>query len=463
MECPSCHSPWSSEDHIPRILPCGHTICESCCISRFIYSKILCQECNTYHKFEIDRDFSDTDDEFLFKCINTLSKNFTLLSIINSNKGNDEKIEEFEFEYCEEHNLPLHSLTVKPDSLLCDICVEEVSEMGLEIRSLEYVEVYFNGIIEKALENLRGKKRKIENVIERIEFYDADEGEKAEESVSQYFDELLEFVNRNELELEKKVEIKGAELKGINGKIQVQLGNIREELVNFQAKFEYLSYLAEDELVRNTEICDSLALASNSTNLPNIGDLKSLQFSSNKAKIAKLSNLLEGSYKILLKKCSDTWTCIKCQKTNQDGSITCFVCKHFRPISTYPRLSTHPLQASEQELHELNLRRQLEIQKISQLDKIDHKGRFFLIHTGWFNKWKEFVLSKNTEKKQAVVLPPGQISNHLLFEDEQFKVIKSNLRAVNDYRGLNEEVWKAYVEIYGGGPEIMRKKLNIYE
>jgi len=335
--------------------------------------------------------------------------------------------------------------------------------MGLEIESLGYVEEYFNGIIEKVLENLRGKKGKVEQFIERIELYGMDEDEKAEEVVNQHFGGLLEFVKRNEIELQRKVEVKVAELKGNNGKIEAQVRNIQEGLINFQAQFEYLSSLTEVELVRNTEICESLNLSSSPTSLPNIGDLKSLQFFSNKAKIAKLSNLLEGSYKILLKKCTDTWTCSKCQKSNQDGSITCCVCKHFRPITTYPRLSTHPQQASEQELHELNLRRQLEIQKISQLDKLDHKGRFFLIHTGWFNKWKEFVLSKNTEKKQAVILPPGQISNHLLFEDEHFKVIKSNLRAVNDYRGLNEEVWKAYVEIYGGGPEIMRKKLNIYE
>jgi hypothetical protein len=30
MECEKCLSPWDTEIHIPKILSCGHTICQNC-------------------------------------------------------------------------------------------------------------------------------------------------------------------------------------------------------------------------------------------------------------------------------------------------------------------------------------------------------------------------------------------------------------------------------------------------
>ena len=30
MECTICQNEWDSDKHIPRILPCGHSFCESC-------------------------------------------------------------------------------------------------------------------------------------------------------------------------------------------------------------------------------------------------------------------------------------------------------------------------------------------------------------------------------------------------------------------------------------------------
>lgn len=371
----------------------------------------------------------------------------------------EELVDEFEFDYCYEHQLPIHSFTTKPESMLCDRCVEEVQEMGLEIRALDYVEEYFDGMIRKVLRNFKEKREKIEGLVAKLSR--SDEDEDTEELVSSYFNELLVFVDKNESEIEKKVQIRSSELRLMNNKTLMQVSSAKEVLEDLKNQFRYLKSLSDGELVRKSELCDSLALTSIS--MPPVQSLKSLQFSSNKAKIAKLPSILEGSYKVLIRRIPETWSCSKCERQNQDGSIACAACKCFRPIASYPRLLTHPSMASDQELHELNLRRQLEIQKISQLDKIDPKGKYYLIHTGWFNKWKEFVLSKNSGGTQTVVLPPGPITNHLLFEDNQLKVIKSGLRAVNDYRGLNGEVWNAYVDIYGGGPMILRNRLNIYE
>ena len=38
-----------------------------------------------------------------------------------------------------------------------------------------------------------------------------------------------------------------------------------------------------------------------------------------------------------------------------------------------------------------------------------------------------------------------------------------NLFRGNDYRGVNQKIWEHWVKIYGGGPEIPRKSVDIYE
>ena len=53
MECEKCLSPWDTENHIPKILACGHTICQNCIyeISKNILSKdeklFKCPICNS--------------------------------------------------------------------------------------------------------------------------------------------------------------------------------------------------------------------------------------------------------------------------------------------------------------------------------------------------------------------------------------------------------------------------------
>lgn len=84
--------------------------------------------------------------------------------------------------------------------------------------------------------------------------------------------------------------------------------------------------------------------------------------------------------------------------------------------------------------------------------------------------------------KEIGVLPPGPINNNNLFiivksQDAQLnqsdisltspKVIKTrklrgDLTLNEDYRGVNKDVWQLLNKIYGGGPIIVRKRLDIY-
>jgi preprotein translocase subunit SecA len=42
MECEKCKCPWDIETHIPRILACGHTICQNCIEE--IFNKIIFED-----------------------------------------------------------------------------------------------------------------------------------------------------------------------------------------------------------------------------------------------------------------------------------------------------------------------------------------------------------------------------------------------------------------------------------
>ena len=59
------------------------------------------------------------------------------------------------------------------------------------------------------------------------------------------------------------------------------------------------------------------------------------------------------------------------------------------------------------------------------------------------------------------MLPPGPISNDDLFDGKHR--LKKGLKKVEHYRGVNKQVWETYLQIYGGGPVIERRYLDIYQ
>lgn len=62
------------------------------------------------------------------------------------------------------------------------------------------------------------------------------------------------------------------------------------------------------------------------------------------------------------------------------------------------------------------------------------------------------------------MLPPGPISNNKLYKDNgASSELRPKLKPVAHYRGINDKVWCIYYKIYGGGPIIVRQRVNIYE
>eukprot|EP01117_Protostelium_nocturnum_P014959 TRINITY_DN5751_c0_g1_i2.p1 TRINITY_DN5751_c0_g1~~TRINITY_DN5751_c0_g1_i2.p1 ORF type:complete len:315 (+),score=104.13 TRINITY_DN5751_c0_g1_i2:634-1578(+) len=80
--------------------------------------------------------------------------------------------------------------------------------------------------------------------------------------------------------------------------------------------------------------------------------------------------------------------------------------------------------------------------------------KWYLISTKWIEKWREFV--------DGSPQLPGPISNEdLLIEGSNQP--KPGLRRIIHYKGLTPGIWKYLKETYGGGPDIKRRQLDIYE
>lgn len=58
-------------------------------------------------------------------------------------------------------------------------------------------------------------------------------------------------------------------------------------------------------------------------------------------------------------------------------------------------------------------------------------------------------------------MPPGPVDNSVLLDKEGQP--KPNLKSSRDYRGVCEEVWGYFMEHYGGGPALKRKRILIYQ
>lgn len=86
-------------------------------------------------------------------------------------------------------------------------------------------------------------------------------------------------------------------------------------------------------------------------------------------------------------------------------------------------------------------------------------GIWYLIDVNWLTEWKHFVTRGSK--------PPGPLDNSRLVDVHTLRVKsppdgKDRWEPVDDYRGVNEEVWNFWVARYGGGPVVRRRELDLY-
>jgi hypothetical protein len=100
--------------------------------------------------------------------------------------------------------------------------------------------------------------------------------------------------------------------------------------------------------------------------------------------------------------------------------------------------------------------------KKAQLDfvKNNNTRRFgvgeqvFIVSTTWINSWKRFLQCDSAPH-------PGPIRNDVLLDTHQRP--RRNLFRGKHYRGVNRRIWSYWIDKYGGGPEIVRGSVDIYE
>jgi len=99
-----------------------------------------------------------------------------------------------------------------------------------------------------------------------------------------------------------------------------------------------------------------------------------------------------------------------------------------------------------------NIRRRRERRAVENYDKTDSCHKWYLISTHWLNAWLDFVYHDGD--------PPGPIDMSTLMVDGR---VWCKLHRSKHYRGLNQQTWEYFTEIYGcEGSPIVRHAVMIY-
>jgi hypothetical protein len=246
MECDVCLIEWDVNVHIPRILSCGHTICEACLISMFKKSKtneLFCPSCMKKQKEIVD----ETDIKKLIKNIcllriaekiesrkTAMSQSFLTgrdlnLSFLNNkstincgniNSNSSRVINDWTCIYssseliCKSHGLQAHSYAIVDSEInnnntnitnitnintnntlpyLCDLCIKESSK-NKTIRTLPLPN--FIKETKRKMNSTEIKINLIKHEIERLEEFFRHYLEEFETTNMAKIDELFTYLNK---------------------------------------------------------------------------------------------------------------------------------------------------------------------------------------------------------------------------------------------------------------------------
>ena len=96
-----------------------------------------------------------------------------------------------------------------------------------------------------------------------------------------------------------------------------------------------------------------------------------------------------------------------------------------------------------------------EREKITKLDVTKKVTHWFVIEASWLESWRNFVAGGDR---------PGPIDNSSLVErDEEGRYrAREGLLKAKHYRAVNHKVWSFFQDSYGGGPTLVRERVDIY-
>ena len=93
-------------------------------------------------------------------------------------------------------------------------------------------------------------------------------------------------------------------------------------------------------------------------------------------------------------------------------------------------------EARKKAVEEEKRRVKAEAAEITRLDSTSVDAVWLLIDSEWLKRWREYAITKTSSE------PPGPVANWRLLAHGR---PKSNLLRLKDYRGVNEQVWMAFM------------------
>lgn len=469
MECDVCLIEWDSLIHIPRILSCGHTLCEVCLTSMLKLAKskntdLFCPSCMCKQK-EIE---SEGDIRKLIKNINLLRiaekietrKSIVSQSFMNSKvfdmtlqtnrsnlftKGNNNEtlmtdrylVFSTNELVCKKHGLNIHSYALGTNLYLCDTCLQETSLKTYPLPN-------FIRDVRRKVDSTEIKMCLIKQEIEKLqEFFTSyqDEFEKSNmKKVDELFNYLTKLIQFNYNTAKTVVlQCKKEQETQIEDKLK-ELEDLLKELKDIEDKIANISSSDDRNLVKyNEELQDLYQKVNFFLNYDLEVNLFQMQIGIKEEIKDKLFEFIQNSYyvdvefasvkgepptiKHILNK-DNTWLCICGEGDNLVSNQKCNNCESYRKIETLDYVVTHPFETTKDEIQTIALRRKQEVKEFQELYKKNTKTECnYLIDLEWFLLWKCFVTNDMSDKyvsnskkrispnKSIGILPPGPITN----------------------------------------------------
>jgi hypothetical protein len=461
MECEKCLCPWDTETHIPKILACGHTICQNCIYE--ISKKLLSQE------------------EKLFKCpicnyeimtittkedIMDLKKNLSLINLVDKVATNKSRANMSNISMSMSAHLNTSSFLVNDSSMnkeydsnsinnncfypLCKIHQSKAYFYYFKNKEKKYVCLFCleNNVVDNSekliplpsldvqnelkIKACKKKSKLLIREIEKIQLFLERYHQKFESENKQKIEELFKYINKivdynHTTALTLYKQCKNEQKSQIEKKIK-ELVFLREELDSFNQKLVEIENedLFKDKVNPDTQlqlekIYNRLG---NYINYENELSLFQMDININEEVKDSLFDLIQNAYRIsidflkmkngdlpnireLLKK-NTTWPCSCGQEDNDAKKIICSKCSRYRGLETYNNILFNPLIANKKEINDLAVRRRHEEQVFLSLrqrnldakksDKNFKDTTFYVIDANWFNKWKAFVTNDLKDK-----------------------------------------------------------------
>ena len=458
MECPICFFNWNSESTMPLILACGHSLCLECCKSLYTKQQVVCPSCSFSTQFlNLKPDDSEPEESFKSRCIESLTKNYTLLNAVPVRMTSN-KLRQFKYGMkCKKHDRLIHSYVVKPFSMLCDDCLDDIRGINLTV-------VPFPEVVQRCRSNLELISGKIQEAQESISSLNLESEHTIQEEVKKHFAGIRQkIIEAKSSALEKIYDIV-LEHKEKDKKAFLKMEENRTFVKKSEQELKKLANLSISEKIQKKQYLETLLATSSAIHPENLNSFV-LDISVEKEIFKVFKDFVLGSMnvKIVEQVKMENWSCI-CGSKVQYGKIQC-ECERFRPIESYPNIIKEKGKPTPSEIHEIQERRDKEMAWINKLDVDTEPQQWYLIDAEWVNAWKSFVLNNTSRQRMSHsdigVLPPGPINNWMLLKENG--ELKPKLKPAVHYRAINRDVWETYVFIYSGGPEIIRRSLNIYK